>query len=90
MKKVLSLIIAVLILFVFALETEAKGRQAARKNTKRAPASIDNSHVDFDDLVIEGQNKKSSAFYFLERVSKNGDSRVKVRKNFRSEIMESL
>jgi hypothetical protein len=90
MKSVLSLVIIIFIVSFMITDLEARKRKSPRSSSKRKPASIQNSHVDFDDLVIEGQNKKSSAFYFLERVNKNGESKVKVRKNFRSEIMESL
>jgi len=85
--KLKLITICLLLMFSGGL-LEAKSKKNMKK-AKRRPAAVD-SHVDFDDLAIEGQNKKSSAFHFLERVSKEKDSKVRKRRNFRSEILESL
>jgi len=74
-----------------ASRSGSSSRVASRKPAAISRgASMGGSHVDFDDLNIEGQNKKSSAFYFLERLNKDDSSRVKERKHFRTEILESI
>ena len=94
MKRLITLILGLLLICSISFDVEAKRRK--KRRAQRRPASSrssyvkKNAHIDFNDMNIEGQNKKSAALYFLERQSKGSESRVKMRKNFRTEIMESL
>ncbi len=47
------------------------------------------TRIDFADLLIEGQTKKADTVYLFERTESKIDSLVKIRKDFRNEIMNS-
>ena len=47
------------------------------------------TRIDFEDLLIEGQTKKADTVYLFERTESKINSLIKVRKDFRREIMES-
>lgn len=47
------------------------------------------TRIDFADLLIEGQTKKADTVYLFERTESKLESLVKIRKDFRKEIMDS-
>jgi hypothetical protein len=100
-KGLIIAIIAIILIGSNDLDAKrVKRRSGVRKSrsirkVSRRPASVrtrrvQNSSLDFDDFSIEGQNKKSSVLYFLEQQSKDAVSKVKLKNNFREEILESL
>jgi hypothetical protein len=68
-----------------ATQTEPKG-----KNEEEIVTSFGRkTRIDFEDLLIEGQTKKADTVYLFERTESKINSLVKIRKDFRKEIMES-
>ena len=71
----------------------SKSKVRASSNKKREQEIITTmggkTRIDFSDMLIEGQTKKADTVYLFERTESKIDSLVKIRKDFRQEIMES-
>ena len=76
-----SILLASLGVFSLAAQAEERKGPATRKRAER---------IEFDERLIMGQSLKSGAVYLFERKDSEIQSMLKVRKDFRKELLEPI
>ena len=77
-------------LILFPAAGGAEGDQNAGKGVN-TPGSLKRSNrIEFDERLIVGQSLKSGAIYLFQRKDSEIQSMVKIRKDFREELLTPL
>ncbi len=82
-----------LLLGFLAFVPQAKGEESAAAGKQRsAPAGALKRarHLEFDERLIMGQSLKSGAVYLFERKDSEIQSMLKIRKDYRQELLAPL
>ena len=88
-----STIPAVLLLGLFAFARPGQAQEAAATSTgeeQEIPSIKRPRHMEFDERLIMGQSLKSGALYLFERKDSEIQSMLKIRKDYRQELLAPL
>jgi len=85
-------ITAGLLLGFLAFAQQGKADEAAiSADGEEAPRSLKRArHMEFDERLIMGQSLKSGALYLFERKDSEIQSMLKIRKDYRKELLAPL
>lgn len=81
MKKITLITILLLSAFLFGQDIDDQGRTVKyRKKTV----------IDFEDVMLEGQIKKPSGSFLMDRSKRSFNSLIRLKKNFNKELVKSV
>ena len=89
-KRSLVLVLLLLGLLAFARLGQAEEAATSTGAEQETPSLKRARHMEFDERLIMGQSLKSGALYLFERKDSEIQSMLKIRRDYRQELLAPL